>query len=120
MKKLSLEELTGREPDGTEVIENQPVNQVQDVISYIAVNELLNEKKIKTISRINKEQIRNLTKLFLFAEVYKTPFASSLAKTILELQISLNGLGRQELVQLVQQRSEQIITERVEKKGIFK
>lgn len=122
--KLTLQDLTGKDEDGLYNINLDSSNideTTQDKISILAVNELLDLKKLKTISRVKPDQITNITKLYLFADTFKTPFARQLADTILQLQISLNGLGRQELVQLVQQRiGGYILPEPPVKKGIFK
>lgn len=118
-EKLTLQEMTGRDENG--LIEKEETSQsTSDIIAITAVKELLNPDKIKTNSRIDKAQIKTIAKLFLFGSVYDSNFASDLGRLILELQVSLNGLGRQELVQLVQQRSETIFTEETQKKGIFK
>lgn len=121
-QKLTLQDLTGKNADGTINYDNSHIDSpTQDTISLRAVDELLSTKKIKTISRVKPEQVQNLTKLYLFAKVFKTPFAQDLADNILQLQISLHGLGRQELVQLVQQRlGGFIVQEQPVKKGIFK
>lgn len=95
-KKLDLNNLIN------DTVDNTP----NDLISVIAVNELVNSKNIKRISRINPEQVNILTKLYLFSDVFNTSFTSLLANNILDLQISIKGLGRREMVQLVQQRTE--------------
>lgn len=119
--KLTLEQMAGREADGITSLESKAETpSANDLISLKAVTELLNPKRITTNSRISKEQVKTISKLLLFGSTYKSSFATDLAVTILELQISLNGMGRQELIQLVQQRTETVNIERVEKKGIFK
>lgn len=86
-----------------------------DLVSLIAISELTNLEKIKTISRIKPEQVPILTKLYLFQEIYGIDFVKNIADNILQLQISINGLGRKEYVQLVQQRGESV----PEKTGLF-
>lgn len=76
----------------------------QDIISLIATNELINSKNNKRISRLNPEQVNIITKLYLFGSVFNIGFVNKLANNILDLQISIRGLGRKELVQLVQRR----------------
>ena len=94
--KLSLKDIINPSSD------NLQYNN--DIISIIATNELINSKNIKRISRLNPEQVMVLTKLFMFADTFKTSFVKTLATNILDLQISIKGLGRKELVQLVQRR----------------
>lgn len=108
MKKIKLNEMTNTNDDNTRVDidlgeDNPPHN---DLIALKAVEELLNLDKLKTITRINPNQVAVITKLYLFSSVFKAPFTSQLADIMLQLQISLRGLGRQELVQLVNQRSQ--------------
>lgn len=121
-EKIGLHELTGQTEDTTFNFSNDHIDHsTQDQIALKAVDELLDIRKLKTISRIKPDQITNITKLYMFAQTFKTPFAKHLADTILQLQISTNGLGRQELVQLVQQRiGGYIIPDTTTKKGIFK
>ena len=76
----------------------------QDLISLIATNELINSKNHKRISRVNPEQVNVITKLYLFGSLFNIGFVNKLADNILDLQISIRGLGRKELVQLVQRR----------------
>lgn len=99
-KKLELETLTNPEP----FIDDDMGSN--DQISLMAIQELLNFEKLKSITRIKPEQVSTITKLYLYATTFKSPFTKILADMILELQISINGLGRKELVALVQKRAE--------------
>ncbi len=121
-EKIGLQELTAQTDDTAFNFSNDHIDDsTQDQIALLAVSELLDIKKLKTISRINPDQITNITKLYMFADTFKTSFARKLADTVLQLQISTNGLGRKELVQLVQQRiGGYIIPDTTTKKGIFK
>ena len=106
-KKLNLEKMTGNTDE--ERYNNLVLNdqrQQNDEISLMAINELLNTKKLKTISRVKMDQVAILTKLYLFADVFGEIFPRKLADLILKIQISVGGLGRKELVQLVQQRTD--------------
>ena len=76
-----------------------------DEISLLAINELLSKKKLKTISRLKFDQVSVISRLYLYGDTFKQPFTKKLADLILQLQISTYGLGRKELVQLVQQRN---------------
>lgn len=92
-----------------------------DLISFLAIQELLNTKKLKSISRIKPDQVSNLMKMLLYADTFKTPFVKKMVDYILELQISINGLGRKELVQLVQKRDDMIATQKnITSKDIFR
>ena len=106
MKKLGIKDMTGQPTD--DVIYQQIAQQEDkptDEISMAAIGELLNNKKLKANSRLKFEQVSLISKLFMFSEVFGEKFPRQLANLILELQISVNGLGRRELVQLVQQRN---------------
>ena len=100
---LTIEKMTGKNDDNTPTnpFEEESVN---DKVSLLAINELLDIKKLKTISRVKMEQVPVLTQLYLFADIFEVPLVKDLADNILQLQISVNGLGRKELVSLVQQR----------------
>lgn len=115
-KKLELEELTN---NNLKVSMDDPQNN--DLISMMAIQELLNLKKLKTITRIKPEQVSNISKLYIFSQTFNTGFTKNLADMILQLQISINGLGRKELVQLVQKREEMLTeTKRLTSKDIFR
>ncbi len=104
-KVLTMEEMTQSNEDNTPNFDlGGEGESINDKVSLIAISELLNLNKLKTISRIKFEQVNILTKLYLFNDTFKTPFTKDLADYILQLQISVNGGGRKELVSLVQQR----------------
>lgn len=90
-----------------------------DLVALIATQELTNLKKVKTVSRIKPEQVAILTKLELFSSTFKINFTKKIAREILELQISINGYGRRELVQLVNQRENELLTNK-KSKDIFR
>ena len=122
MKKQKKEKLERNDFIGNQVddmIENKESHN--DLISLLAISELLDLKKVKTISRIKNDQVSNISKLYLYGETFDIPFVKNLADNILQLQISINGLGRKELVQLVQQRFSDIeIEKKVNRKDIFR
>lgn len=103
MKKLGLKDVTNKNDDNTYIINEAPDVQ-NDEISLKAIEQLLSIDSLKSVSRVKFEQVSILAKLTLFSEVFGTSFTKKLADLILELQISTNGLGRKELVQLVQRR----------------
>lgn len=86
-----------------------------ELVSLIAMNELTNRDKIKLTSRIKEEQVLILTKLNLFSEIFDIDFVKSLANNILELQVSIKGLGRKELVRVVNSS----IPDEIVKRGMF-
>lgn len=124
MKKLNLTDFTGRDENNIkidELIEKQIDEARDDLISLLALQELLGEKNIKRVSRIKDTQVPALTKLFMFGDIFESDTATSLADYILNLQISIRGLGRKELVSLVQKRDDNVIEEiPFTKKGMFR
>ncbi len=124
MKKLNLTDFTGRDENNIkidELIEKQIDDTKDDLISLLALQELLGEKNLKRVSRIKDTQVPALTKLFLFGDIFESDIATSLADYILNLQISIRGLGRKELVSLVQKRVDNAIEEiPLTKKGLFR
>ena len=124
MKILSLTDFTGRDENNIkidELIEKQIDEAKDDLISLLALQELLGEKNLKRVSRIKDTQVPALTKLFMFGDIFESDTATSLADYILNLQISIRGLGRKELVSLVQKRDDNIVEEiPLTKKGLFR
>ena len=124
MKKLNLTDFTGRDENNIkidELIEKQIEEAKDDLISLLALQELLGEKNLKRVSRIKDTQVPALTKLFMFGDIFESDTATSLADYILNLQISIRGLGRKELVSLVQKRDDNVIEEiPLSKKGLFR
>ena len=122
-KKLTMEDMTKSNGENIEsVVPFDDGESINDKVSLIAIQELLNLDKLKTISRIKFEQVTVITKLYLFTDIFDIPFTSDLAELILQLQISTNGLGRKELVSLVQQRDFSTDTQgkKLTSKTIFK
>ena len=124
MKKLNLTDFTGRDENNIkidELIEKQIDEAKDDLISLLALQELLGEKNLKRVSRIKDTQVPALTKLFMFGDIFESDTATSLADYILNLQISIRGLGRKEFVSLVQKRDDNVIEEiPLTKKGLFR
>ena len=121
-RKLTHNEMTGKDDDGTETINviNEAEQPYNDEIAMRAVNELFNAGNLESNSRIKPEQVLNLSRLYAFSEIFSVSLPRLLADHILKLQISLNGYGRQEIVQLVQQRNMGIIEKPITSKDIFK
>ena len=76
-----------------------------DFISAVALQELLDDSKIKQNSRINKNQVNPLTKLTIFANLFNVDTAKILVDTILKLQVSLYGRGRKEMVEIASKQT---------------
>lgn len=112
---LTLEELLDDKTN--DIISNAETN---DLVSLIAISELTNIKKMKVISRIKYEQVPMLTKLDLFADTFGISFVKNLADNILQLQVSINGYGRKELVNVVNQSTNNISDIKNIKKEIFR
>src|SRR5690554_3387527 len=91
-----------------------------DLINLLALQELTNSKKIKTNSRIKLDQVELLTKLYLFNDTFKTPLAKKLADLVLHLQVSINGLGRKELIQMVNTNNDNTLQQNKRVKDVFR
>ena len=104
MKQLKINDLTNKTDEGTTIINQAPEQPQADEISLRAIEQLFDPKNLKSNSRLKFDQVAIITKLHLFGDVFGIKFPKNLADLILELQISTNGLGRKELVQLVQRR----------------
>ena len=95
--KLKIDELL------EENISEQLESGSPDLVSLIAISELTNLDKLKVITRLKDEQVPLLAKLYMYAETFNIPFIRNLADNILQLQISIRGLGRKELVNIVRE-----------------
>jgi len=100
-EKLKIDELL------EDTISEQLENGTSDLVSLIAISELTNLDKLKVITRLKDEQVPTLSKLYLYAERFNVPFIKNLADNILQLQISIRGLGRKELVNIVRESTPQ-------------
>lgn len=118
--KLTLNDLTLKDNDNIDRDDVIDGNDVNDKISLLAISELLNMDNLPTITRIKSEQVPIITKLELYADTFNVPFARSLSNNLMKLQISINGLGRRELVQMVKQRDEGIEVKKLTAKDIFR
>jgi len=108
--KLKIDELL------EENINEQLENSSSDLVSLIAISELTNLEKLKVITRLKDEQVPLLAKLYMYAETFDVPFIKNMADNILQLQISIRGLGRKELVNIVRESTP---TEVKVKRGLF-
>ena len=106
--KLKIDELL------EENISDQLESGTSDLVSLIAISELTNLDKLKVITRLKDVQVPQMAKLYMFAETFDIPFIRNLADNILQLQISIRGLGRKELVNIVRES-----TPAETKRGLF-
>ena len=83
---------------------------MMEIIDFLNNNHELREKAIESLfedkhlfknSRIKNNDILKLVKLKLYGEYYGLTMIDKLIKYILQLRISVNGLGRKEVVELV-------------------
>ena len=107
--KLKIDELL------EENISEQLESGSSDLVSLIAISELTNLEKLKVITRLKDEQVPLLVKLYMYAETFNVPFMKNLADNILQLQISIRGLGRKELVNIVRESTPTEV-----KRGLFR
>ena len=106
--KLKIDELL------EDNINEQLESGTSDLVSLIAISELTNLDKLKVITRIKEEQVPLLSKLYMYAETFNIPFIKNLADNILQLQVSIRGLGRKELVNIVRESTPTEV-----KRGLF-
>ena len=66
-----------------------------------AIESLFEDKHLFKNTRVKNNDILKLTKLKLYGEYYNLSLIDKLIKYILQLRISVNGLGRKEIVELV-------------------
>jgi hypothetical protein len=100
---------------------NNKDESTDNAISLIAVQHLFDDKNLKSNSRVKFAQVSDLTKLYLFSDIFNIPFIHSLADNILQLQISVNGLGRKELVELVSRVNNGMPEDvKIQKKEVFR
>ena len=66
-----------------------------------AIESLFEDKHLFKNTRVKNNDILKLTKLKLYGEYYNLSLIDKLIKYILQLRISVNGLGRKEVVELV-------------------
>lgn len=72
-----------------------------DELREKAIESLFEDKHLFKNTRIKNSDIMKLVKLKLYGEYYGLTMIDKLIKYILQLRISVNGLGRKEVVELV-------------------
>lgn len=77
------------------------LNDNNDELREKAIESLFEDKHLFKNSRIKNQDILKLAKLKLYGDYYNLSLIDRLIKYILQLRISVNGLGRKEVVELV-------------------
>lgn len=72
-----------------------------DELREKAIESLFEDKHLFKNTRIKNSDILKLTRLKLYGEYYGLTLIDKFIKYILQLRISVNGLGRKEIVELV-------------------
>lgn len=93
--KLTLDHLVTKQLENIDELDI--ASQIQ-FLGFVALNDI---RQIKLNSRIKQDQVSDITKLYLYAQEFNVPFAKDLADNILSLQVSIRGLGRKEMVEIM-------------------
>lgn len=72
-----------------------------DELREKAIESLFEDKHLFKNSRVKNNDILKLARLKLYGDFYNLSLVDRLIKYILQLRISVNGLGRKEVVELV-------------------
>ena len=72
-----------------------------DELREKAIESLFEDKHLFKNSRIKNSDIMKIARLKLYGDFYNLSLVDKLIKYILQLRISVNGLGRKEVVELV-------------------
>ena len=72
-----------------------------DELTEKAIESLFEDKHLFKNSRVKNNDILKLAKLKLYGDYFNLSLIDKLIKYILQLRISVNGLGRKEVVELV-------------------
>ena len=72
-----------------------------DELREKAIESLFEDKHLLKNTRVKNNDILKLARLKLFGDYYNLTLIDKLIKYILQLRISVNGLGRKEIVELV-------------------
>ena len=103
---MNIEEIMTTDKNIDDDLRLKVTNHLLDMTNNTLVN-----------SRLNKSQINAITKLLTFSRLYKNDFTLKIAYDMLKLQVSLQGLGRKELVRILQTTND---AEQVDSKKSFK
>lgn len=72
-----------------------------DELKQKAIESLFEDKHLLKNSRVKNNDILKLARLKLYGDYFNLSLIDRLIKYILQLRISVNGLGRKEIVELV-------------------
>lgn len=72
-----------------------------DELQAKAIESLFEDKHLFKNSRVKNNDILKLARLKLYGDFYNLSLVDRFIKYILQLRISVNGLGRKEIVELV-------------------
>ena len=73
----------------------------KDELREKAIEALFEDKHLFKNSRVKNNDILKLARLKLYGDFYNLSLVDKLIKYILQLRVSVNGLGRKEIVELV-------------------
>lgn len=73
----------------------------KDELREKAIEALFEDKHLLKNSRVKNNDILKLARLKLYGDFYNLSLVDRFIKYILQLRISVNGLGRKEIVELV-------------------
>ncbi|HEY8365359.1 MAG TPA: hypothetical protein VIK84_07270 [Haloplasmataceae bacterium] len=76
------------------------IMSVDEQIKLDIINSLLDDDLLQINSRIKMGQVKKLLRLYAFSDYFDVPVLKQIADLILKLQISVNGLGRKELIEV--------------------
>ena len=105
--------------DNLTVINQNDEQTNTDEIAKEIVGHLFDPDNLSQNTRIKPEQVAVMAKCEAYADYFKVPFLKTFVNKIKENQISIMGLGRRELVQMVQKRSDDPSLLAPTKRGIF-
>lgn len=97
---MSIDEIITQDKNIDDDLRLKVINHLLDMTNNTLVN-----------SRLNKKQINTIIKLLTFARIYNNDYTLNIAYDLLKLQVSLQGLGRKELVKILQTTSDYEPTE---------
>lgn len=87
------------------MMDENMIMSVDEQIKLDIVNSLLDDDLLQINSRIKMQQVKKLLRLYAFSDYFKVPLLKEIADLILKLQISVNGLGRKELIEVFKNQS---------------
>ena len=82
------------------MMDENMIMSVDEQIKMDIINSLLDDDQLLINSRIKMKQVKKLLRLYAFSDYFKVPLLKQIADLILKLQISVNGLGRKELIEV--------------------